>query len=104
MILATLEGNLSGFQSIALNNPVELAQYVVKFYFKEKAEDQYIEFFPPFPYFKREKRVIFNLNNDYISLLLKVDVVVFDTDPGDCRPVGYCDECVEMNKNWKNIG
>ena len=103
MILASIEGNLSGFQSIQINKPVPLAEYIVKFYFKYTEAEEYVEFKPSFPYFKQPGRVFFQMNNDYISLLIKVDVILYEVEPGDCRPVGYCDECIEMNKDWKKL-
>lgn len=101
MILGELEGNLSGFYSIILNTPISLGDYKVNFYFLNNGE--LTQFNPTFPVFEYENKVEFTIDSNYIILWIRVEVIKPEVLEGDCYPVPYCNECVDMNNNWKRL-
>lgn len=100
MILAEIEGNLLGFYSLKLNKAVPLGDYVVNTYYRD-LNGMFISFIPDFPIMEYENRIEFRIDESTSELYVKIEVLKPFVEEGDCAPVPYCDECANMNKNWK---
>lgn len=100
MILGEIEGNLLGFYSLKLNKPVPLGDYVVNTYYKNP-NGIFDSFIPDFPIMEYENRIEFIINESISELYVRIEVLKPFVQEGDCAPVPYCNECANMNNNWK---
>ena len=103
MILAELQGNLSGKQVMHLNRYIPYGDYKVQFSFSYDGIN-FTDFNPPFPVLHYEKHIEFNPNNDYISLIMKVVVFKPHVRSGQFIEELDCNECSKLNEGWDRLG